>query len=107
MWGMDGIGRGEVAEVYNVNSGLHDIAEMEIRRAQDLAQVLHHAARLVLDPALDQPSAGRVDSDLPRAEEPFAVSDRLRIGPDRGRRRGRRNLLFHRLLRMRNLREKN
>src|SRR5690348_12616756 len=98
MLAIDAIDDVEVGQIGHVYRGLHEIAEMEPRGGQHFAQVLHYAPRLMLYPALRQPPARWVDSDLSRAEHPFARHDCLRIGTDRGRRRGRRNLMFHRWL---------
>src|ERR1700733_9159551 len=85
---VDLVDRGEVAHVDQEDRRLHHVGEREAGGGEHCGDVRHDAARLLGGIALDELLRERVEPDLARREHVRARRDGLRVGPDRGRRRG-------------------
>src|SRR5438105_3999368 len=73
----------EVAEVDEIDRGLHDVAETAARGREHRAEVVEHAVRLRGDVSADELAGLRVDRDLSAEKEKITGADGLRVRADR------------------------
>ena len=74
---VDGVHRGEVAQIGHEDRRLHDPVEVRSGRLEHGGQVLHHPPRLGLDPPVDHRAGRRVEPDLAGAEDEARRADGL------------------------------
>ena len=76
---------GEFREVGEEDGALHDVRKGQALVIEDALHVLQHAARLVLDVAGDELAVGRIERNLPGAEQQVTDADGVIVGAN-GRR---------------------
>jgi len=82
---VDLVHAGEVREVREEDGALHDVGKGQPLIVEDALHVFQHAAGLVLDVAGDELAGGRIDGNLPGAEQEVANADGVVVGTN-GRR---------------------
>ena len=92
--GVNGVHRGEIADVLQQDGGLDHVAERIAALFEDVAQVRKRPVRLGFD-AFVHFAGGAVDRELPRNIECAAGFDGLRVGSHGFGRMGRCDNLLH------------
>ena len=75
---------GEVAEIRHEHRAFHDVGKRQALVVQNRLHVLQHAFGLRLDIAGDEVAGGRLNGNLPGAEQQVAGADAMVVGADGG-----------------------
>lgn len=91
---VDRVDRRKVIHVLEENGGLYNMAVIELRCAEYIADILHHLMRFLFDGAGEQFAGGLLNGNLPRYEEQITSLDRLAVRSNGGRGGGTEDNIF-------------